>query len=148
MTGFDPIHMQLGYLLHRVDVQFMAGIRQGLAELGLSPGRATALAFVASHPGCDQMSLGRELGVNRASTMKTVDELVSRGLVERRPGRDRRTNALHATSCGGIAAEAVQRITSMTDAANFSVLDSQTRRQLRQILLKLEQGQIADTQAA
>ncbi len=98
-----------GYQLRRVDMLSMEALQDEMSKLGVPAGRATALAYIGLHPGCDQTELGNVLAINRASTMAAVNNLVAIGVVERRPGRDRRSNALHLTEAGHrLRAEVVQ----------------------------------------
>ncbi len=91
---------RVGYLLHRVDMLHMQLIREELAEIGLTPARATALAFVNANAKCRQKDLGQALGINRSSTMEIVNALVSLNALERRVAIDRRTNMLVLTPQG------------------------------------------------
>jgi DNA-binding MarR family transcriptional regulator len=75
-------------------------IRGQLASLGLTPARATALAFVHENPGCSQNDLGAALGINRASAMELTNVLVGLEAIERRKGSDRRSHALYLTPVG------------------------------------------------
>lgn len=137
---FGPLSTHLGYILHRVDAAFMARIAADLGELGVTPARATAVVYIALHKGCDQMALGNALGINRASTMKAVNDLVALGAVERRAGRDRRSNALHLTPQGDALRVEIERITDHTNRENFDVLSTDEQDQLRAILAKLHDG--------
>jgi DNA-binding MarR family transcriptional regulator len=58
-------------------------IRGMLAELGLTATRATALAYIRTHPGCRQAELGRALSINRASAMEVVNALTALGRLRR-----------------------------------------------------------------
>lgn len=137
MAEFGRFSSHMGYLLHRTDLKLIARIADALSELGVTPARASALVYIALHEGCDQMALGRALGINRGSTVKAIDELVRIGAVERRPGRDRRSNALHLTPSGAALRERVEEITETADAANFRVLSPEEQTSLRAMLKKL-----------
>ena len=95
-----PIAARLSYQLRRLDITAIEQLYARMIEIGVPPGRGTALVYVDLHPGCDQATLGRSLGINPAGTMAAVNALVGLGAVERRPGRDRRSNALHLTDKG------------------------------------------------
>ena len=87
-----------GLLGFRIELAHLIAIedaRLALAPYALTPAKLTALLLIRANPGCDQTALGKALSVNRSSAMKLVNVLVDRGLIERRPGRDLRTNALH-----------------------------------------------------
>ncbi|HTU11541.1 MAG TPA: MarR family transcriptional regulator [Allosphingosinicella sp.] len=87
---------------------FMARFRVMLEPLSLTPSRVMALAYIHEKPGCDQSSLADTMGFNRASAMLLIDKLAGLGYVERRPGSNRRTNAIFLTRQGEIAFAAAQ----------------------------------------
>ena len=138
--AFGVIADRLGFQFHRADVQFMAALADRLAKFGVTPARATATVYVALHEGCDQMALGRALGINRASTMNAVNELVALGIVERRPGRDRRSNALYLSGAGHALSQEIERITEGHDRSIFGVLTAAERAELRRMLGKILRG--------
>jgi MarR family transcriptional repressor of emrRAB len=59
-----------------------------------------ALVHLAAYPGESAEALHRVLGISQPGTAQLVERLAGQGLVERRPGRDRRTQALHLTARG------------------------------------------------
>ncbi len=61
---------------------------------------SAALVHLAGHPGDSTESLARVLAISQPGTVATVERLVGAGLVERRPGPDRRTGSLHPTAAG------------------------------------------------
>jgi len=135
---FGRLSEHLGYLLHRVDAVLMRKAAVAFDSLGLTPARATAAVYIGLHEGCDQAALGRALGINRASTMKVVNELVALGLVARREGRNRRTNALHLTKRGQGLRQDIEALSAQTDAAHFGALTRQEQGELRRLLQKLQ----------
>jgi DNA-binding MarR family transcriptional regulator len=135
---------RLGLKLHYADVRTMAGLRVRLAPLGVTPARATALVYIALNAGCDQMSLGRSLGINRASTVKVVNELEALGVIERRPGRDRRANALYLTPAGVVLRQRVEKETLEHDRAAFSGLSSDEKALLSHLLSKISYGDLTE----
>lgn len=99
-VSFGVIESRLGYLLHRTDLLHMELLRELLEPTGLTPARATAVAYIRKNSGAGQSDLARALGINRASAMEIVNHLVAIGAVERRAGRDKRSNALVLTAEG------------------------------------------------
>lgn len=93
----DDLDTLVGYQLQMARLQLSEAAHTALAPYGISPAKVTALALVRAQPGLDQSALGRALSINRASAMKLVNLLEERGLVERRPGRNLRSHALHLT---------------------------------------------------
>ncbi len=137
ITSFGVLGERLGFLLHQANMGAMAALCERLSPLGVTPSRATAIVYIGMNEGCDQITLGRALGVNRASTMKAIDELTLLGAIERRPGRDRRTNALHLTETGRDLRGAIERTTLEHDQSAFAALSSDERAELRLLLNKL-----------
>lgn len=135
---FGPITDRIGFQLRRLDVEWRSSLTDQLASYGVTPARATALVFVALHEGCDQMALGCALGINRASTMKVVNELVALGALERRLGRDRRTNALFLTQVGHDLRVTFEQITEDHDRAMLSALSADEVVELRRLLAKIQ----------
>lgn len=137
VTAFGVLGERLSFLLRHADMGAMTALAERLSPLGVTPSRATAIVYIGLHEGCDQITLGRALGVNRASTMKAIDALTMLGAIERRPGRDRRTNALHLTETGRDLRGAIEQATRDHDQTAFAVLSADERTQLRGLLTKL-----------
>lgn len=127
----------IGYQLRRADILSMQQLYEAMAEVGVSPGRATALVYIGLHPGCDQTALGRVLDINRASTMAAVNALVALGAVERRAGRDRRSNALHLTEDGELLRLDVTRLLNEHESSTFGALSDAERAELFRLLVKV-----------
>jgi DNA-binding MarR family transcriptional regulator len=136
-SDFGILPERLGYQLHRVDALSMNAIRSRLSPIGLTPARATALIFIGRHPGLDQTAIGRALNINRASAMNVVNGLVAIGAAERRPGRDRRTNAIHLTDRGEQLLREVEQASLKADEAMFGCLTVAERTELLCLLQKL-----------
>lgn len=98
MNRDNDLDELIGYQVQSASLRMLSGAQRVLEPHGLSVAKLTALMIIRSNPGCDQTALGRALNINRSSAMKLVNALVARHLVERRPGRDLRTNALHLVS--------------------------------------------------
>ena len=74
-----------------------AAIEDALGHGGAAP---AALVHLGAYPGESAEALHRVLGISQPGTAQVVERLVDQGLLERRPGRDRRTHALHVTARG------------------------------------------------
>jgi MarR family transcriptional regulator, negative regulator of the multidrug operon emrRAB len=81
-----------------------AAVESELTRGGSAP---AALVHLHAHPGESVEALRRVLGISQPATVRMVDGLVAGGLLERRPGPDRRTLALHLTAGGEAAATRV-----------------------------------------
>ena len=133
----DELRNLLGYQLLMAELQTRDGARTALAGFDISPAKLAALLIVRDNPGCDQTALGVALWINRSSAMKLVNVLTERGLLERQPGRDLRTNALHVTPAGSERIDAMLRCLKDADQGESATLSSDERRQLLYLLQKL-----------
>src|SRR5918992_5437734 len=70
------------------------------AATGLASSEAAALNFVGQTPGCSIESVRTALAISHPGTVRVIDRLAGRGLVERRPGVDGRTRGLRLTRSG------------------------------------------------
>ena len=100
LAHHDKINSLVGFQIQMAGLCLNEAARTALSADGLSPAKVTALSLVGANPGCEQSALARALSINRASAMKLVNVLEDHGLVERRPGRDLRSNALYLTPSG------------------------------------------------
>ena len=133
-TDLDQL---LGYQLQRSNMLALDDARRALLPFGVTPAKLTALLLIRANPGCDQTALGRALSINRSSAMKLVNFLAERGLVERRPGRDLRTNALHLRPEAEPRIDEMVRALHESDARLAERLSSNERAQLTGLLRKL-----------
>jgi DNA-binding MarR family transcriptional regulator len=127
----------LGYQLQRSDLTVTDDARRALSTFGLTPAKLAALLLIRANPSCDQTALGRALSINRSSAMKLVNFLVERDLVERRPGRDLRTNALHLTAGAEERIGEMVRALRESDRKMSERLTAAERTQLFGLLRKL-----------
>ena len=107
------------------------------AAVGPGGSAPAALVHLQAHPGESVESLRKVLGISQPATVRIVDRLAADGLVERRPGADRRTLALHLTSAGDEAATGVlhRRMESLEDF--LAALDDDERAALEPLLERL-----------
>lgn len=61
---------------------------------------AAALKLIADHDGCTNTALSQALKLSHPATVRLVDKLEAGGLVDSRPGTDRRAVSLHLTAAG------------------------------------------------
>jgi DNA-binding MarR family transcriptional regulator len=127
----------VGYQVQRADLLLNADARSELAAHDLSPAKLTALILIRDNPGSDQTALGRALSINRSSAMKLINLLVERNLVERRPGRNLRTNALHLTDKGEALVPQMLQALRTSDTKMTAALSAEEVRVLIGLLRKL-----------
>jgi len=82
------------------EATFQAFSRRSKA-IGESPGRFATLTLIARNPGISQTALSLASGRDKSSVTPVVDDLVRRGLIERkRVHSDRRAYRLSLTAAG------------------------------------------------
>jgi MarR family transcriptional regulator, organic hydroperoxide resistance regulator len=92
----------------RVTHGLLAALDRELSSLQLSAAETNALACFAGRPARTVRELVAATGQRPSTLTGVLDRLERRGLVERRPNpADRRSIAVHLTSDGRAAAEAV-----------------------------------------
>lgn len=138
----------VGYRVQRANLLMETDARAALADHDLSPAKMTALILIRDNPGCDQTALGRALSINRSSAMKLVNILEERGLVERRAGRDLRTNALFLLPEGEVQIGAMIEAVHQSDARMTQGLSGEEAEQLLVLLRKISgEEPISDSEA-
>ncbi|HSI19295.1 MAG TPA: MarR family transcriptional regulator [Sphingomonas sp.] len=137
MKQDDDLETLLGYRLQRAFLIMTDDARSALEPHGLTPAKLTALMLVRANPGCDQTALGRALSINRSSAMKLVNGLAARGLIERRAGRDLRTNALHLLPNGEAQVVEVLSLLRESDQRMSARLSDAERKTLSSLLRKI-----------
>jgi DNA-binding MarR family transcriptional regulator len=99
--ALGPLADWVGFRLRMAqEASFEAFSRRSRA-IGESPGRFAALTLIAQNPGISQSTLGRASGRDKSSMTPVLEDLVRRGLVERRRTEaDRRAYRLTLTATG------------------------------------------------
>ena len=100
-VNFGPLGNWIGFNLRMAqEATFEAFSRRSL-EIGENPGRFATLTLIARNPGISQTELSHASGRDKSSVTPVVEDLVRRGLVERkRVNSDRRAYRLNLTAAG------------------------------------------------
>jgi DNA-binding MarR family transcriptional regulator len=89
------------FLLAQLGAHATDRFAKRIAPLGITPPHAGILRFIAASPACNQQALARRLGVLPSRMVILIDELATKGLVERkRSTKDRRHSELVLTANG------------------------------------------------
>lgn len=128
----SALHDLLGY---RLRLAQQAVFRDFAASVpGLSPGRVGLLIFIDANPGVTQSRLAEAAERDRSTMVGVLDQLEARGLVERRRGKDRRTNGLWLTRAGRTLLARALRSIARHEQRIAARLSSGERRQLLELL--------------
>src|SRR2546430_975101 len=89
------------FLLAQIGAHAASKFSERLATIGLTPPDAGIFRLLAVTQGINQQDLSAKLGIHPSRLVAILDELESRGLLERKPNaEDRRQYALHLTAKG------------------------------------------------
>lgn len=131
------------FLLAQVGAHAASKFAERLGELELAPAHAGMLRMLRSAGGMTQQALATSLNMLPSRMVALVDELESRGLVERRENPDdRRSYSLELTDKGGAALEAIGHIGREHTRALLAALSEEEQRRLGSLLQRIadEQG--------
>jgi DNA-binding MarR family transcriptional regulator len=116
-----------------------------LAELELIPAHAGVFRILAATPAMTQQALAKALGTLPSRLVAIVDELESKGLLERRPHEnDRRSYALHVTGKGKAMLQAIGKVAREHQQALLAALSEDEQTALAGLLQRVadQQGQM------
>jgi len=98
---FGPLDKWIGFNLRMAQEATFQAFSRLSKEIGESPGRFATLTLIERNPGISQTELSRAAGRDKSTLTPVVEDLVRRGLVERRRmDHDRRSYRLNVTAEG------------------------------------------------
>lgn len=140
---------RLSQLLGALSLSASDRVRSSVdASLGRAGAHAAALVHLDAYPGDSVQALADVLSVSQPAAVKVVNRLAGDGLLDRRPGADGRTRALHLTAEGRAAAGRVLADRSAQLDGVLEVLDRDERERLEPLLEKLVAALAGDRPAA
>jgi DNA-binding MarR family transcriptional regulator len=131
----------LGVMALAAGDRMRAGVEGALGWGGAGP---AALVHLDAYPGESAEALHRVLGISQPGTAQLVERLADQGLLQRRPGRDRRTQALHLTARGRRAVARLIERRAEALGALLAPLTDEERAQLTPLLEKIVAGLAGD----
>jgi DNA-binding MarR family transcriptional regulator len=138
-----PQRLSAAFLLAQVGAHAASKFAGRLAEIELAPPHAGILRILAATPAITQQALASTLGSPPSRLVALLDELESRGLIERQSNEiDRRSHALHITEKGSSTLQAIGRIVRDHQRALLAALSEAEQHQLAVFLQRIgeEQG--------
>lgn len=127
----------IGYQLRLAQLAVFRDFERTVGDLGISPGRFGVLVLVNGNPGITQSRLAEAVGLDRSTLVPVLDGLERRDLVERRRGKDRRTNGLWLTASGKRLLSRVKRRIAAHEHRMVSGMSDTERGQLVALLARL-----------
>lgn len=130
------------FLLAQVGAHAASMFGERLGELKLVPAHAGILRILGATPALTQQALATALGTLPSRLVVLVDDLESKGLLERRPHEsDRRSYALHLTDAGKSTLQSIGRIARAHQQALLAELSQEEQRQLADLLQRVADQQ-------
>jgi DNA-binding MarR family transcriptional regulator len=124
-------HTGAAFLLSQVGAHASETFGRRVAALGLTRPHAGILRFIANNPAVNQVGLAKKLGVLPSRMVVLIDELTTKGLIERkRSAKDRRHSQLVLTAKGGRTLQKLRKIGARHEA---DLLAGLTRKECEQL---------------
>ena len=137
-VNFGPLAHWVGFNLRMAQESAFQAFSHLSQEIGESPGRFATLTLIARNPGISQTELSLANGRDKSSLTPVVEDLVKRGLVERkRMDSDRRTYRLNLTPSGKKVLTMLTRCARRHERNLDRVIGERDRKRFIQILKKI-----------
>ena len=138
--GLDP-EQSLGLLVARVGHLAGRGLQRRLHPLGLEPRQYRLMRSLGAEGGRSQQAVARELRIPASRMVGLVDDLETRGLLERFPNpSDRRAHALRLTESGRRLLDAARPVAHAYEAQLSAPFDELERSLLMELLSRMADG--------
>jgi DNA-binding MarR family transcriptional regulator len=136
--NFGPLATWIGFNLRMAQESAFQAFSRRSQEVGESPGRFATLTLIARNPGISQTELSLAAGRDKSSLTPVVEDLVRRGMVERKRMRDdRRAYRLNLTAAGKKTLTQLTRCARRHERILDSVIGLRDRKRFIQILKKI-----------
>ena len=128
----------VGYQLRMAQIALFRDFARGPGELEVTPGLFGVLVIIEANPDLKQSDLARATHLDRSTVVTVIDNLVRRGLVERRVAlHDRRSNAIRLTADGTALLRKLKRQVSQHEKRLLRNFSDTERGQLFTLLQKV-----------
>jgi DNA-binding MarR family transcriptional regulator len=136
--NFGPLAYWVGFNLRMAQESAFEAFSRRSQEIGESPGRFATLTLIARNPGISQTELSLAAGRDKSSLTPVVEDLVRRGLIERkRMSSDRRTYRLNLTPAGKKTLTLMTRCARRHERILDGIIGLRDRKRFIQILKKI-----------
>lgn len=136
--NYGPLAHWVGFNLRLAQEATFQAFSRRSQEIGESPGRFATLTLIGRNPGISQTALSHANGRDKSSLTPVVEDLVRRGMVERKRMRsDRRIYRLHLTAAGKKTLTQLTRCARRHERNLDAIIGSRDRKRFVQILKKI-----------
>ena len=135
---FGQLANWIGFNLRMAQEATFQAFSRRSQEIGESPGRFATLTLIARNPGISQTELSHASGRDKSSVTPVVEDLVRRGLIERKRVRsDRRAYRLNLTLAGKKTLATLMRCARVHEHNLERIIGRQDRTRFLAILKKI-----------
>jgi DNA-binding MarR family transcriptional regulator len=135
---FGPLAGWIGFNLRMAQEATFQAFSRRSQEIGESPGRFATLTIIARNPGNSQTEFSLASGRDKSSVTPVVEDLVRRGLIERKRMRsDRRAYRLNLTPAGKKTLLSLTRIARGHEVNLDRIIGPRERERFLAILKKI-----------
>ena len=135
---FGPLEHWVGFNLRMAQEHAFQAFSRRSQDIGENPGRFATLMLIARNPGISQTELSHANGRDKSSLTPVVEDLVRRGLVERKRMRhDRRTYRLHLTREGKRTLLMLMRCARQHERVLDGIIGARDRKRFLDILKRI-----------
>lgn len=136
--NYGPLANWVGFNLRMAQESAFQAFSRRSQEIGESPGRFATLTLIARNPGISQTALSLANGRDKSSLTPVVEDLVRRGMVERKRMRDdRRIYRLNLTAAGKKTLTQMTRCARRHERNLDAIIGPRDRKRFVQILKKI-----------
>ena len=137
-----PVHPVLksyfGYCLHKISSKMRSAFAVALEEHNVMPHHYGILIVLRESGSLSQQELGLQIGIDKASMVKIIDDLEALGFVSRKvSGADRRVNLIRMTSKGLRSLDKFSEIRQSVENEFMAPLSVEERKTLKNLMGKL-----------
>jgi len=137
-TDFGPLAGWIGFNLRIAQESAFQAFSRRSQEIGESPGRFATLTLIHRNPGISQTELGQASGRDKSSITPVVEDLVRRGLVERRrTDSDKRAYRLSLTPQGKKVLASLMRCARRHERVLDDIIGARDRKRFLEICRKI-----------
>jgi DNA-binding MarR family transcriptional regulator len=139
--NFGPLATWIGFNLRMAQEATFQAFSRLSQEIGENPGRFATLTLIARNPGISQTELSQAAGRDKSSLTPVIEDLVRRGLVERkRLDHDRRAYCLNVTAEGKKTLSTMMRCARRHERNLDKIIGLRDRARFLATLKKLQAG--------
>ena len=136
--NFGPLAYWVGFNLRMAQEAAFQAFSRRSQDIGESPGRFATLTLIARNPGISQTELSQANGRDKSSLTPVVEDLVRRGLIERkRMDSDRRAYRLNVTAAGKKVLTTMTRCARRHERNLDQLIGVRDRKRFLQILKRI-----------